>query len=108
MSPLERLRADLNKIPLDEVSTFPPRKVRKWRAVLGRQMEYADTGFIIVLQTGPKKQPFALLDPDGRLVGESDRLPCLKEYAEQQATWRDEFEPVGSDLSSLPDFNQFK
>lgn len=78
---------------------------REWRPVLGQTLEYGDSGYVIVLQKDSKRGPYRLQDPDGRVVAEGDRLPQLKTYAEEQARYRDEFDPGTTELT---DFSKFK
>lgn len=71
------------------------KKKREWKAVLGQILEYGDSGFSIVLIKAPRanQAPYQLRDPEGRVLGDGDNLAQMKRYVEEQAAYRDEFEP---------------
>lgn len=63
-----------------------------WSPLVGGRLELGNTGFVIKLRTDPKEPPYLLTDPDGRDLALGFLLQPLKEYGEQHARDRREFE----------------
>lgn len=66
-----------------------------WSPLVGGKLELAASGYVITLRTDATVPPYALQDPDGRLLATSYLLQPLKEYAETNARDRAEFEAAG-------------
>jgi hypothetical protein len=93
----------------DSPATLTPAKKprREWKPLLGQMLEYGDSGFVIVLQKNSKRAPFSLRDPEGRELATGDNMKRMKDYAEEQARYRDEFD-MGVGLSGMFDFKKFQ
>jgi hypothetical protein len=63
-----------------------------WFPLPGGQLELGDTGYFILTSVKASEAPFQLVDPDGRIVAHGYLLQPLKQYAEQCAADRKEFD----------------
>lgn len=64
----------------------------KWKALQGGRLELNSTGFLITMTGNPKRHPYELTDPDGRLIVAGPELQPMKALAERWAEDRKEFE----------------